>query len=587
MIQFLGLLGLSATFSASLVSAQEKSLLVVYPPSNYQTTAEKIFFVGTAPSSGNVFINGQVIIRSQSGHFAPSFPLKLGENIFKISYQDQTIKIKVTRNRNQSIIPESLAFTKNSLLPKSDIARMPGEVICFSAIATPNATALVQLGRVNIPLLPQTQHVQLPSYIVALTGQNQPNIQDNITRYQGCTTLNSPGDFGKPLFQVTQAGQTLTQEGAGKVQILSPKQIEVAEITANMGVTRTGPNTSYSRLTPLPQGTQAVISGKEGKWLRLDYGAWINSKETRILSNVMQPQSIIRGVGYKQIFQATEITLFLDSPAPINVQQGNKTFILTLYNATAKTDMIRTDNDPLISRLDWQQVNPEQLQYTFTLKTDQQWGYKLRYIGKSLVLTMRHPPKLQRSRYKPLSGIKILLDPGHGGDESGATGPTGYQEKDINLVVSKLLQQELVKRGAFVVMTREEDKNVSLANRQAIIAQEEPTISLSIHYNALPDTANAEKTKGIGTFWYHPQAHGLAMFLQNYLVKKLKRPSYGVFWGNLALTRPATAPSILLELGFIINPDEFEWIINEKEQKKLVKALADGTVKWFKDSLTQ
>ena len=587
MIQFLGLLGLSATFPTSLASAQEKSLLVVYPRNNYQTKAEKVFFIGTAPSSGNVFINGQVIIRSKSGHFAPSFPLKLGENLFKISYQNQTIKIKVTRNTNQSIIPESLAFAKNSLFPKSDIARMPGEIICFGAIATPNANAIVQLGNVNIPLLPQIQHVQLPSHIVALTGQNQPKIRDNFTKYQGCTTLDSPGNFGKPLFKLTQAGQTLTQEGVGRVQILSPKQVEVAEITANMGVTRTGPNTSYSRLTPLPQGTQAVISGKEGKWLRLDYGAWINSNETRIVSDVIQPQSIIRGVGYKQISQTTEITFLLDSPVPINVRQGNKTFILTLYNATAQTDTIRTDNDPLISRLDWRQVNPKKLQYTFTLKTDQQWGYKLRYIGNSLVLTMRHPSKLQRSRYRPLSGIKILLDPGHGGHESGAVGPTGYQEKDVNLVVSKLLRQELVRRGAIVVMTREEDKNVSLANRQLIITQEKPGISLSIHYNALPDTGNAEKTKGIGTFWYHPQAHGLAMFLQNYLVKKLKRPSYGVFWGNLALTRPAIAPSILLELGFIINPDEFEWIINEKEQKKLVKALADGIIKWFKDSLTR
>ena len=120
-----------------------------------------------------------------------------------------------------------------------------------------------------------------------------------------------------------------------------------------------------------------------------------------------------------------------------------------------------------------------------------------------------------------------------------------------------------------------------------IIAQEEPAIALSIHYNALPDAGDAENTKGVGMFWYHPQAHSLAVFMHNYLVKKRKRPTYGVFWNNLALIRPAEAPSILLELGFIINPDEFEWIINEKEQKKLVKALADGTVKWFKDSLTQ
>ena len=61
----------------------------------------------------------------------------------------------------------------------------------------------------------------------------------------------------------------------------------------------------------------------------------------------------------------------------------------------------------------------------------------------------------------------------------------------------------------------------------------------------------------------------------------LNRPDYGVFWSNLALTRPHTAPSLLLELGFMINPVEFEWITNSGEQQKLAKAIADGITEWL------
>ena len=189
-----------------------------------------------------------------------------------------------------------------------------------------------------------------------------------------------------------------------------------------------------------------------------------------------------------------------------------------------------------------------------------------------------------RERGKPLSDMKILLDPGHGGKESGAVGPNGYTEKEVNLVVSKLFRDELLNLGATVVMTRETDIDVSLGDRMAMIDREAPAIALSIHYNALPDSGDAENTKGIGTFWYHPQAHSLAIFMHNYLVQKLNRPSYGVFWNNLALTRPTAAPSVLLELGFMINPQEFEWLTNPQEQKKLAKALADGVVEWFKIS---
>lgn len=572
--------------SSVVVSAQQPYpyLRVVYPPPNHETSADRIFFLGTAPASGQVLINGKAIRRSQSGHFAPSLPLQVGENTFNFNYQKQTIQIQVTRLATQPEIPQGLAFAKDSLTPAVDIARLPGELICFSAIATPNASVSVKLGNQTISLSPQPQQAQLPSNLAALTGRNQPSVNRSASKYEGCTTVSdntNEVDLGKPQFQLTLNGKTINQEGTGKITILSPAKLPVVEVTADAGVTRTGPSTDYSRLTPLPKSTRAAVTAREGEWLRLDYGGWINSKETTIIPGAVPPHSIIRSVGYRPLPNMTEMVFPLQVTVPVSVQQGDKTFTLTLYNTTAQTDIIRLDDNPLISRLDWQQVKPEQLQYTFNLKKSQQWGYKLRYEGTSLVLSLRHSP-IRNSKQKPLSGIKILLDPGHGGKEPGARGPNGYLEKDVNLTVSKLVRDELIKRGATVVMTREDDKEVSLSDRQAIIDREEPAISISIHYNSLPDDGDAENTKGVATFWYHPQAHDLAIFMQNYLVKARKRPSYGVFWDNLALTRPASAPSILLELGFMSNPDEFEWVTDEKEQKKLAKAVADGIVEWFK-----
>lgn len=591
----------------SSVALAEPSLIVVFPQTNYQTSAQKIFFLGTAPPNGQVLINSKPINRSKAGHFSPSFPLQLGENLFTVRHQNQELQIKVTRLNTSPELPQGLAFAKNSLTPAADIARLPGEIICFSAIAPPKANVSVKLANQTIALSPQPQQAQLPSNLAALTGQNQPHAQSSVGKYEGCMTLQQPDpafssliygnniisgavvpdsskevDLGQPQFQLTLNGKTITQPGTGKIQILSRAQLPVSEVTVESGVARTGPSTDYSRLTPLPKGTRATVTGREGEWFRLDYGAWINSQETRILPGAIPPQTIIRSVGYRQLSDATEIVFPLQVPVPVSVQQSEQALALTLYNTTAQTDIIRLDDDPLISRLDWQQETPEQVKYTFNLKKAQQWGYKLRYDGTTLVLALRHPPKIGNTRRKPLVNFKIVLDPGHGGKESGASGPTGYLEKDVNLVVSKLLRDELLKLGATVVMTREDDKEVSLIERQAIINQEEPAIALSIHHNSLPDNGDAEKTKGFGTFWYHPQAHNLAIFLQNYVVKNLGKPSYGVFWNNLALTRPAAAPSVLLELGFMSNPDEFEQIVNPEEQKKMANAIAQGITEWFR-----
>ncbi|NJL81947.1 MAG: N-acetylmuramoyl-L-alanine amidase [Chloroflexaceae bacterium] len=553
--------------------AARSPLFVAYPPNQHQTVAEQIFLIGSAPPAGDVFVNNQRIERSPAGHFAPSFPLALGENRFRLSYGDQEIELSVTRLAVSPAIPQGAAFAENSLIPSQPIARLSGESICFSAIAAPEATVTVRLGTRTIPLQLQPS-VELPANNGVLTGNNQIFRSQN-GQFQGCTRFSEPGNLETPIYQLNLHGERLSQPSPATVTILSPDALKVVAVTAEAGVARTGPGSDYSRLTPLPQGAQAAVTGQEGEWLRLDYGAWIRANETQAIASTIPPQSLIRGITSRQLSQATEIVFPLQVPVPITVQQSDSIFTLTLHHAIAQTDTIRLNDDPLIKRLDWQQVTPTQVQYQFQLKTQQQWGYGLRYEDTTLILTLRHPPS------RSLRDSKILLDPGHGGEEFGARGPDGTPEKDINLIVSKLLQTALEQRGTTVYLTRESDRTVSLVERVKAIERLQPTLALSIHYNALPDGGDALNTAGIGMFWYHPQAHNLAIFLHNYLVKTLSRPSYGVFWNNLALTRPHTAPSLLLELGFMINPLEFEWITNPLEQQRLANAIADGMVEWF------
>ena len=569
-----GTLGLTTT-----VNAQE-SLSVVYPPEEHQTTAEQIFIIGTSSPKTEVLINGQTIRRSPQGHFAPSFPLKLGENIFTLRGGNQEQTVTVTRISEQPTIPTGASFAENSLTPAEDIARLPGELICFGAVAPPNAQVSVRLRNRLVTLVSPPELVQLPANSAVLIDNNQPRTTD-ISNYQGCTSFSRIGNLGVPKFKVSLNGKQVTQKGTGAIEIISPDTPEVIEVIADTGTARTGPSTDYSRLTPLPQGTRASVTGKEGAWLRLDYGAWIKAEETQTLSTNVPPRSLIRSITSRKLPTATEIILPLQVPVPVKIQQEDQKITLTLYNTTAQTDTIRLDDDSFIKRMDWQQVTPTEIAYTFHLKTAQQSGYDLRYEGTNLVLSLRHPPKLSSNSSLPLQGIRILLDPGHGGSESGTKGPTGYPEKEMNLVISKLLEKDLQQLGATVYLTRESDRDLSLKDRMTLIDNIKPDLAISIHYNALPDGGDAENTQGISTFWYHPQAHNFAVSLHNYLVTKLNRPDYGVFWNNLALTRPHTAPSILLELGFAINPWEYEWISDPQEQKRLSKVIAEGIVNYF------
>ncbi|MCG9893388.1 MAG: N-acetylmuramoyl-L-alanine amidase [Thermosynechococcaceae cyanobacterium MS004] len=580
-----GLFGLAWALVVVQPVFAEEVLKVVYPPQNHETTANQIFLIGTASPNTEVTVNGQVIRdRSPGGHFSPSLPLQIGDNTFTLRSGTQTLTLTVRRKSTTLVLPSTLGFAEGSLTPKVDIARLPQDPVCFSAIATPNAQVSVRLGNQVLALVPQTQ-AALPPNSAVLTAANQP-ITAQPGLYQGCTKFSDvkPTVLGKPVFEVRQGNALVSQPGTGQVEILSPQTQSSIEVTSAQGVARTGPSTDFSRLTPLPKGTQASVTGREGEWLRLDYGGWIKQGETRPISTT-QTQSLIRSVRVQTLGDRTRILFPLQSPVPVTVQQRPGTVTLTLHNTIAQTDTILQTPDAVLSRLDWQQVAPNRIEYQIQLKTQQQWGYALNYEGTSLVLSLRHPPKLtarSSSSKTSLSGTTILLDPGHGSsNDLGALGPTGYPEKDVTLIVSKLLRTELEQRGAKVIMTREGEDDLYPNDRVAKIEQTSPTLALSLHYNALPDAGDAWKTQGISTYWYHPQAQNLAVFLHDYLTQKLQRPSYGVYWNNLALTRPAIAPSVLLELGFMINPQEFEWITNPQAQRRLAATLADGITAWF------
>ncbi len=568
---------LGAVALPGLVLAQPAPpLFLAYPPTQYQTTSDRIFLIGSAPPAGQVLVNGQPIARSSAGYFAPSFPLHLGRNQFNLQYQNQRLTVTVLRQPLTGAAPTGLIPA--NLTPTVDQARLPGELECFTAQAPPGGKVEVVLAGQHLPLAFQPQTFRLPPNSAVLTSHNQPLATGGV--YSACTNKLPVGNLGQPVYRLTLDGQTTSLPALGTVEVLAPDHLSVARVTVPEGVARTGPSTEYSRLTPLPRGTEDTITGQAGAWWRLAYGGWIRQTETQVLPNAIPPQSLIRSVSTREVPGWTEVVFPLQVPVPITVDQESNTLTLTLHHTTAQTDTVRMVTSPVISHFTWRQSAPGEVQYTFYFRSQQQWGYQLRYQGSTLILSLRHPPRLQGNI--PLGGVTILLDPGHGGPvDLGARGPTGYPEKRATLIVAKLLRQDLEHMGARVVMTRTQDVDLSPTARGMEIEQIKPTLALSLHYNALPDDGDALHTAGLSTYWYNPQSESLAIFLHDYLIRKLHRPDYGVFWDSLAVNRPTVCPIILMESGFMINPEDFAWISNPQAQQQLAAAIAQGLAEWI------
>lgn len=209
------------------------------------------------------------------------------------------------------------------------------------------------------------------------------------------------------------------------------------------------------------------------------------------------------------------------------------------------------------------------------------FGYKSYYTDDNrLIIEVKKFPDINKST--PLKGLKIAIDAGHGGTELGAIGCLNDNEKDVNLEISKILKEKLETNGANVIMTREDDSFVGLNDRVEIANKNNAQIFISIHNNALPDSAAHLKSTGSETYYFHPQSKELAKDVVESLAKETGFKNNGAKAQSFAVVRNTNCPAILVEVGYIINPEDNAKLIDKNYQNKIAEAILHGLENYLK-----
>lgn len=191
-----------------------------------------------------------------------------------------------------------------------------------------------------------------------------------------------------------------------------------------------------------------------------------------------------------------------------------------------------------------------------------------------------------------LKGKKIVIDPGHGGNDAGAIGPTGVMEKNVTLKVALELKKMLEAEGAEVIMTRETDRTVSdkgakasdieeLGARCEVANRAVADIFISIH----ADSFTRPEARGTTGYYYGKSTTGegqkLADCIRRNLVEQLGTPSRGTQPCNFYVVRHTDMPATLIELGFISNKDEEKLLASEEGVMKAAQGIFDGIEDYF------
>ena len=206
--------------------------------------------------------------------------------------------------------------------------------------------------------------------------------------------------------------------------------------------------------------------------------------------------------------------------------------------------------------------------------------------------TVPEKPIPQVVNYRTTGGIGgkiIVLDPGHGGSDPGAIGPTGLQEKQVTLPIAEYLKSILEAKGAKVILTRTTDVDVygphasgvdELQARVNVANGNQADAFISIHINSFSNP----NVGGIATYYFDgsDQSKKLASSVQEQIAEHSGfNGDRGIQPGNLYVLRHSLMPSILVELGFISNPKEEGHLKESETQKDFANELAKGLELYF------
>ena len=201
-----------------------------------------------------------------------------------------------------------------------------------------------------------------------------------------------------------------------------------------------------------------------------------------------------------------------------------------------------------------------------------------RYAGLSVSGTSVHIGK-----EKPV----VVLDAGHGGNDPGKVGVDGSLEKDINLAITLKLKEYLEQSDVEVILTRDDDKGLykssdsskkmaDMKQRCQTIAETDPDIVVSVHQNSY----HQEAIKGAQVFYYKESEEGkkLAETIQDLLRSGLDPGNKRVAKSDMSyfMLKESKQPIVIVECGFLSNPQEEKKLSEEKYQDTIVRCVAEG-----------
>lgn len=545
------------------------------PQNNISTNFESFYLNGSSDPDKPLYLNGQLVEnRSEKGYFGVLVPLVEGANVFTVS-QEASYSTRAIYRIPAVPKPQKMSAVEipsSSVFPQSQEYRTAGEKITLTCKAPIGSKVTVKLGGKTYNMKPATTVSPGPdAYPTTFSCTYK------VPAYKG-TPRNI--DLGAPVYTMKYKGIVKTRKAPAKIGVIMKNSPYYAEATKDVIDTYIAPETGNGANYELYKGMTDYVTGMTGSYVRLSSGEWVGKSSVKLYTSKTQFKAVVSKAAYIAGDSWDTLKLDVSKPAAALASFDGKSMKVNI-SAASSAKLPVLPGASLFSKAAVSTAGGRAV-YTLTLKPGQRIeGYYIEKTKSGLTLHIKR--RVAPDAGGTLSGITVMIDPGHGGSETGTYGPLGldYPEKTINLQTALKLKSELESLGAKVLMTRTSDITLSLADRLAASRKAKPDMFISVHANAMEDNIDISKTYGFSAFYREALARPLCDAVYNNVLNTLNRNAKGMDKKNFYVMRGTWTPSILVETGFVPNPDEFEFLTDEAGQSSMARSLAEAISQYF------
>jgi N-acetylmuramoyl-L-alanine amidase len=400
------------------------------------------------------------------------------------------------------------------------------------------------------------------------------------------------------------------------------KSIGTGIVTDTLNM-RTEPSTTGTVIGKLAKGTSVTIYSKKNNWIEIKYAnqsAWVNADYVQIGTETQQTNPADGTIG-----TVTASNLSVRSDSSLNseiigsITMGQKFTILDEKNNwfkieykpgkigwaagwyfnkdKANTTELAKDSKVTILHNGTNIRKDPTVQSNVLLRANEGESFPISnvendwyeiilpngtsgFIAGWLVTTNGTGPGIDKQGAEAyLSSKTIVIDPGHGGIDTGATGAAGTLEKDLTLRTAQLLSDKLKAAGANVFLTRYNDAFLPLPSRVRLGSVHQSDAFISLHYDS-----NLERSvRGMTGYYYHSYQKRLAEYVYNSTNAETRLKSRGVRSGDYHVIRENKRQAVLMELGYLSNSAEEMTLTSGQFQENAATGLYNGLARYFKE----